>query len=87
MLEAVVIGIHIIASCALIGLVLVMAAFLLLGTNAASTGFADLRAAAAGLPADVRNTVFILALVVLGGALRDKTVEPAKQAVTPLASH
>ena len=31
--------------------------------------------------------LFILALVVLGGALRDKTAEPAKQAVTPLASH
>jgi hypothetical protein len=31
--------------------------------------------------------LFILALVVLGGALREKAAEPAKQAVTPLASH
>ncbi|HSF02206.1 MAG TPA: proton-conducting transporter membrane subunit, partial [Solirubrobacterales bacterium] len=56
------------------GLVLVMVAFLLLGTSASSTGFADLRAAAAGLPDGVRNAVFILALVGFG----------SKAAVVPL---
>lgn len=48
------------------GLVLVMAAFLLLGMSAPSTGFADLRAVAGGLPVSVRNAVFILALVGFG---------------------
>ena len=56
------------------GLVLVMAAFLLLGTGAASTGFDDLRTHAAALPADLRNAAFLLALVGFG----------SKAAVVPL---
>jgi hydrogenase-4 component B len=56
------------------GLVLVMAAFLLLGTGAASMGFEDLRAHAASLPAHLRNAVFLLALVGFG----------SKAAVVPL---
>jgi hydrogenase-4 component B len=48
------------------GLVLLMAAFLLLATGAPSTGFADLRAAAATLPAHTRNAVFVLALLGFG---------------------
>ena len=40
-----------------------MAAFLLLGASAPSTGFADLRAAAGALPASTRNAVFVLALL------------------------
>jgi hydrogenase-4 component B len=48
------------------GLVLVMAAFLLLAASAPSTGFADLRAAAAALPPSTRNAVFILGLVGFG---------------------
>jgi hydrogenase-4 component B len=48
------------------GLVLLMAAFLLLGANAPSTGFADLRTAAAALPADTRNAVFFLVLLGFG---------------------
>ena len=56
------------------GLVLVMVAFLLLASSAPSTGFADLRTAATDLPAHVRNTAFILALVGFG----------SKAAVVPL---
>ena len=48
------------------GLLLVVAGFLLLSVGAPSTGFADLRAAAAALPASTRNAVFILALVGFG---------------------
>ena len=48
------------------GLLLVVAGFLLLSAGAPSTGFADLRAAAAALPASTRNAVFILALVGFG---------------------
>ena len=48
------------------GLVLLMAAFLLLGASAPSTGFADLRAAAGALPASTRNAVFVLALLGFG---------------------
>ena len=45
------------------GLLLVLAAFLLLASGAPSTGFADLRAASATLPASTRNAIFLLALV------------------------
>jgi hydrogenase-4 component B len=48
------------------GLVLLMAAFLLLAASAPSTGFADLRTAAAALPAHTRNTVFVLVLLGFG---------------------
>lgn len=48
------------------GLVLLMAAFLLMGTGAPSTGFADLRTAAAALPASTRNAVFVLVLLGFG---------------------
>jgi hydrogenase-4 component B len=48
------------------GLVLLMASFLLLAAHAPSTGFADLRAAAATLSAGTRNTVFVLALLGFG---------------------
>jgi hydrogenase-4 component B len=48
------------------GLVLLMAAFLLLGASAASTGFADLRTAAAALPGHTRNAVFVLVLLGFG---------------------
>jgi hydrogenase-4 component B len=48
------------------GLVLLMAAFLLLGAGAPSTGFADLRTAAAALPAQTRNAVFVLVLLGFG---------------------
>jgi hydrogenase-4 component B len=48
------------------GLVLLMAAFLLVGASASSSGFADLRAAAASLPAQTRNAVFVLALLGFG---------------------
>ncbi len=48
------------------GLVLLMAAFLLLAASAPSTGFADLRAAAAALPVGTRNAVFVLALLGFG---------------------
>jgi hydrogenase-4 component B len=48
------------------GLVLLIAAFLLMGTGAPSTGFADLRTAAATLPAGTRNAVFVLALLGFG---------------------
>jgi hydrogenase-4 component B len=48
------------------GLVLLMAALLLLGAGAPSTGFADLRAGATALPAGVRNAVFVLALLGFG---------------------
>jgi hydrogenase-4 component B len=48
------------------GFVVVMAAFLLLGASAPSTGFADLRAAAGALPASTRNAVFVLALLGFG---------------------
>jgi hydrogenase-4 component B len=48
------------------GLVLLMAAFLLLAASAPSTGFADLRAAAGALPSSTRNAVFILALLGFG---------------------
>jgi hydrogenase-4 component B len=56
------------------GLVLVMAAFLLMAVGAPSTGFEDLRAAAAGMPAHLRNAAFLLALVGFG----------SKAAVVPL---
>jgi hydrogenase-4 component B len=48
------------------GFVVLLAAFLLLGAGAPSTGFADLRAAAAALPASTRNAVFVLALLGFG---------------------
>jgi hydrogenase-4 component B len=48
------------------GFVVVMAAFLLLGASAPSTGFTDLRAAAGALPASTRNAVFVLALLGFG---------------------
>jgi hydrogenase-4 component B len=48
------------------GLVLLMAAFLLLAAAAPSTGFTDLRMAAAALPSSTRNAVFILALLGFG---------------------
>jgi hydrogenase-4 component B len=48
------------------GLLLLMAAFLLLGMHAPSTGFADLRTAAAALPAGTRDAVFVLALLGFG---------------------
>jgi hydrogenase-4 component B len=48
------------------GFVLLMAAFLILGAGAPSTGFADLRTAAAALPAQTRNAVFILVLLGFG---------------------
>jgi hydrogenase-4 component B len=48
------------------GLVLLMTAFLLLGASAPSTGFADLRSAAATLPGHTRNAVFLLALLGFG---------------------
>ena len=48
------------------GLALVLAAFLLLMGSAATTGFADLRAAAATLSPATRDVVFILALVGFG---------------------
>ena len=48
------------------GLVLLMAAFLLVAASAPSTGFADLRAAAAALPAHARDAVFLLALLGFG---------------------
>ena len=43
--------------------------FLLLGAGAASTGFADLRAAAPALPTFTRNAVFLLALLGFGSNL------------------
>ena len=48
------------------GLVLLMAAFLLLAAGAPSTGFADIRTAAAALPPATRNAVFLLALLGFG---------------------
>jgi hydrogenase-4 component B len=48
------------------GLMLLMAAFLLVAAGAASTGFADLRIAAATLPSSTRNAVFVLALLGFG---------------------
>src|SRR5262250_3302713 len=48
------------------GLVLALAAFLLLATGAASTTFSDLRAAAPALSSSGRNTVFLLALLGFG---------------------
>jgi hydrogenase-4 component B len=48
------------------GLGLLMAAFLLLATGAPSTGFEDLRAAAAGMPPVSRHAVFVLALLGFG---------------------
>jgi hydrogenase-4 component B len=48
------------------GLVLLMAAFLLLAASAASMGFADLRAAAAALPPSTRHAVFLLGLLGFG---------------------
>jgi hydrogenase-4 component B len=48
------------------GLVLVMAALLLVAAGAPSTGFADLRATAATLPGSTRNAVFVLALLGFG---------------------
>ena len=48
------------------GLVLLMAAFLILAGGAASTGFADLRAAAGALPPPARNAVFVLGLLGFG---------------------
>ena len=48
------------------GLVLLMAAFLLMAAGAPSTGFADLRTAAGALPAHARNAVFLLALLGFG---------------------
>jgi hydrogenase-4 component B len=48
------------------GLALLMAGFLLLAAHAPSTGFADLRAAAAAMPAGTRNAVFVLALLGFG---------------------
>jgi hydrogenase-4 component B len=48
------------------GLVLLMAALLLVAASAPSTGFADLRTAAAALPSPARNAVFLLALLGFG---------------------
>src|SRR5262249_52834103 len=48
------------------GLLLSVAAFLLLAAGAPSTGFADLRAATAALPASTRNAAFLLALIGFG---------------------
>ena len=48
------------------GLMLLMAALLLVAASAPSTGFADLRAAAAALPSPARNAVFLLALLGFG---------------------
>jgi hydrogenase-4 component B len=48
------------------GLALVLAAFLLLSSSAATTGFADLRAAAAALSPATRDVVFVLALLGFG---------------------
>jgi hydrogenase-4 component B len=48
------------------GLLLTVAAFLLLGAGAPSTGFADLRVVAAALPASTRNVAFLLALIGFG---------------------
>jgi hydrogenase-4 component B len=48
------------------GMVCLMAAFLLLAASAPATGFADLRLAAAALPAPVRSAVFLLALLGFG---------------------
>jgi hydrogenase-4 component B len=48
------------------GLVTLMAALLLLGASAPSTGFADLRTAAGALSPAARNAVFVLALVGFG---------------------
>jgi len=48
------------------GLALVLAAFLLLTTGAATTAFGDLRAAAATLSPVTRNAVFLLALLGFG---------------------
>jgi hydrogenase-4 component B len=48
------------------GLMLLMAAFLLLAAGAPSGGFADLRSAAAALPSSTRNAVFVLALLGFG---------------------
>jgi hydrogenase-4 component B len=48
------------------GLMLLMAAFLLLAAGAPSSGFAELRAAAAAMPSSTRNAVFILALLGFG---------------------
>jgi hydrogenase-4 component B len=48
------------------GLALVLAAFLLLAGGAATTGFADLRAAAPALSPAARNAVFLLAVLGFG---------------------
>ena len=48
------------------GLALVLAAFLLLATGAATTAFGDLRAGASALSPAVRNAVFLLALLGFG---------------------
>ena len=48
------------------GLAFVLAAFLLLAGAAATTAFADLRAAAAALPPSTRNAVFLLAVLGFG---------------------
>ncbi len=48
------------------GLALVLAAFLLLAGGAATTAFADLRAAAAALSPTTRNAVFLLAVLGFG---------------------
>jgi len=48
------------------GLVLALAAFLLLASGAASTSFDDLRAAAPALSPSARNAVFVLALLGFG---------------------
>ena len=48
------------------GLALVLAAFLLLGTGAATTAFGDLREAASALSPATRNAVFLLALLGFG---------------------
>ena len=48
------------------GLALLLAAFLLLATSAATSAFGDLRAAAATLSPGTRNAVFLLALLGFG---------------------
>ncbi len=48
------------------GLALALAAFLILGAGAATTGFGDLRGAASNLSPAARNTVFLLALLGFG---------------------
>jgi hydrogenase-4 component B len=48
------------------GLVVLLPMFLLLAPSAEATTFADLRAHAAVLPAGIRNTVFVLALLAFG---------------------